>query len=120
MRRWISPPAFLAEPLLNPTPFALALLPTHLAGLGLALLAVKLLGDGALAARMRGRLLPPWSWALIPVKDLLFLGVWLVAAFRRRVTWRGNALRIGRGSELLDPADDASDEHAARPAAVPR
>ena len=115
MRRWISPPAFLAEPLLNPVPFALALLPTRAAVLGLTLIAVKLLGDAALARRLRGSWVPLPTLALVVLKDVVFAGVWLVAAFRRRVTWRGNVLRIGPGSTLIDP-----DERAGRPVPVPR
>lgn len=118
MRRWISPLAFVAEPLLNPTPFALALLPTRLYVLGLAVLGLKLVGDALLARRLRRSWYPPWSYVLILLKDVVFLGLWLVAAFRRRVTWRGNALWIGPGSALLDP--DEGDEHAARPVPVPR
>ena len=33
--------------------------------------------------------------------------IWLVAWFRRRVSWRGNELRIERGSLLTAPEPEA-------------
>ena len=48
---------------------------------------------------------------LIPVKDLFMAAIWLVAAFRRTVNWRGNLLRIESGSALVAHEVDAF-EHA--------
>lgn len=38
---------------------------------------------------------------LLPFKDAISPFVWLVAAFRTRVSWRGQPLRLGRGSQLV-------------------
>jgi hypothetical protein len=37
----------------------------------------------------------------IAIKDLLSLAAWIAGWFRQRVEWRGNALRLARGSVLL-------------------
>jgi ceramide glucosyltransferase len=114
MRRRIAPALYFGEPLLSPLPFlylglACLLGGAHLgfisrAGLlgffGLGLL-FKLLSDAHVLARVRGdrlRLdeLPCWF-----CKDLMLLGIWVFAAMKRTVVWRGNVLRIGAGSELF-------------------
>jgi len=38
--------------------------------------------------------------ALVPVKDFLVLGMWLVSAVKRTVRWRGNLMWVGPGSRL--------------------
>jgi len=47
----------------------------------------------------------------MPFKDLAMAAVWLVACFRRRVSWRGNELRIEEGGRLA-PAEARSVEIA--------
>jgi ceramide glucosyltransferase len=124
MRRRLSP-AYWGEPLLNPTPWLLALAALGAAGAAPAALAagaavglaVKLAADALLAARLRGRPLPASALAWIPVKDLLLLGVWIVACFRATIVWRGNRLRVGPGSRL-SPAGPAASRPRARGAAA--
>lgn len=103
IRRRLVPAAFFAEPLLNPVLWACLAAPWH-ASLALAVVAAKIAADEALTQRLRGhgfRL----RWLLaIPLKDLVIAGVWLVAAFRRRVWWRGHVMRIGAGTRLLPDA----------------
>jgi ceramide glucosyltransferase len=124
MRRHLCVPGFVGELLLNPVAwFALAVLAAARGGLdprlaacaGLAV-AAKAAGDVAVSRRL-GVPLSPVYVALIPAKDLIIAAIWAVAAFRRTVDWRGNRMRIGRGSELspLTPADlleDAAQEAA--------
>jgi ceramide glucosyltransferase len=113
MRRRISPLLYGLEPLLNPIPWLLvaaAAVAAHAEPLGVTavtLLALAALGIGlkccsdALLARRLGR--PPFSLAdlaWIPLKDVAIAAVWAVAALKRSVNWRGNRLRIGRGSAL--------------------
>lgn len=114
MRRRIAPALYFAEPLLSPLPFLLLGVACLGAGvepgvgsgaawwaffvLGLLL---KLASDAHVLARVRGdrlRLaeLPCWL-----CKDLMLLGIWAAGAVKRTVVWRGNVLRIGRGSELF-------------------
>jgi ceramide glucosyltransferase len=45
----------------------------------------------------------PWLWVL-PLRDLLSLGVWLLGAFGRGVYWRGRKLRV-EGDGLLTLGD---------------
>lgn len=107
MRRRLSP-AYFGEPLLNPTPFLLALLAAALAsgsplfaGASALGLAVKLGADGLLARRLRGAPLPASAYLWIPVKDLLVAALWLAALFLRTIVWRGHTMRIERGSRLV-------------------
>jgi ceramide glucosyltransferase len=114
MRRRLNLLAYVGEPLLNPIPFAIALIccaganvtalgmrPATQATLALAFLVLKVTSDYSLLGRLRGRSVALSDLPLIVVKDLLLLGVWGVGAFRRTVCWRGNVLRLTRGSRLL-------------------
>lgn len=114
MRRWIAPPAYACEPLLNPVPTLMAvavLAGLHggtLLGLGAPLwirtallgLALKIMADLFALHRLRGvgarGLAPLW----IPLKDLMVLALWMGGWFTRTVKWRGNRMRIGPGSSL--------------------
>jgi len=114
MRRHLTPLLYFAEPLFSPLPFLL-LGSASLACGGqlsfvprgtLALFFVcgfwlKLLSDAHVLSCVRGdrlRLaeLPCWL-----CKDLMLLGIWALGAVKRTVVWRGNVLRIGRGSALF-------------------
>jgi ceramide glucosyltransferase len=115
MRCRIAQAAYLGELLLNPTPLLLlaallALATGGIGGVGLALVAlaavgVKVAADGAVLAVLGGRRVPLRRLAWGPVKDLMIAAVWLAAPFLDTVAWRGNRLRIGRGSRLYPPAD---------------
>jgi ceramide glucosyltransferase len=104
IRRRMAPFAFFGEPLLQPTWWALALAMTGEIGLAAAAVGAKVVADSLLALRLRGVAYPLARLACIPVKDLALAAVWLVAAFRRRVFWRGHVLWIGPGTRLLDVA----------------
>jgi len=114
MRRRIAPGAYLGELLLNPVLWiALATLSLWASGpgrdlrliaVGIAGVAVKCASDALLCRRLRGKLPRLAEVAVMPIKDLTVAFVWLVGCFRRRVRWRGNELRIERGS-VLTPAE---------------
>jgi ceramide glucosyltransferase len=107
MRRRISP-AFFAEPLLNPVPFLLALAAVavfgdrwRLAAAAVAGVVAKLAADALLARRLRGEMPSLTLLALgTPLKDVLILGIWCVAVFKRTICWRGHRLKVGPGSVL--------------------
>jgi len=47
---------------------------------------------------------PPWQGLLaVPVKDLIMLAVFFVPFYRSDVNWRGNELRVIKGTRLIDP-----------------
>jgi ceramide glucosyltransferase len=102
IRRRMVPLAFFTEPLLQPVWWAAAVAAAGRPALALAIVLAKVSSDALVARRLRGVSFPPRGLLLVPVKDLVLLGLWLVAAFRRRVIWRGNVLRLGAGSTLLD------------------
>jgi ceramide glucosyltransferase len=125
MRRRIAPGAYLGELLLNPVLWiTLAAFSLWASGPGndLRLLAaaaagvsVKCASDALLCRRLRGKLPRLTEVVLMPIKDLAVAFIWLVGCFRRRVRWRGNELRIERGSVLAaaeGPALDAAEEPA--------
>jgi ceramide glucosyltransferase len=109
MRCRISQPAYLAELLLNPAallvPAALLALVAGelvLSAASLGGVAAKVAADGAVLGRLAGRWAAPLRQiAWVPVKDLLIFGVWLTAPFLDTVDWRGNRVRIGKGSRLF-------------------
>ncbi len=114
MRRRIAPALYFGEPLLSPLPFipARAAVPAGRRPAGLRV------ADGAASLLRRRPFCSSWARTLtschgcagngcwvaeLPCwlcKDLMLLGIWAVGAVKRTVVWRGNVLRIGRGSEL--------------------
>jgi ceramide glucosyltransferase len=113
MRRRVCVPAYLLEPLFNPHALFVALALVALATgtmtavmLPLALLgmAARMAADRALLQRVRGGDAPLFEVMLLAIaKDLLMLGVWAVAGFRRTVDWRGNLFVIRAGTRLERP-----------------
>jgi hypothetical protein len=63
--------------------------------------AAKLAADALLARRLRGAMPSLTLLALgTPFKDVLILGIWCVALFKRTICWRGHRLAVGPGSVL--------------------
>jgi len=102
IRRRMAPLAFFTEPLLQPTWWAAGLLAAGRPALALGIVAAKAISDALVVRRLRGVSFPPRGLLLVPPKDLALAAFWLVAVFRRRVLWRGNVLRLGAGTRLLD------------------
>jgi ceramide glucosyltransferase len=111
IRRRMAPLAFFTEPLLQPVWWATALALEGRPALAGAIVLAKVVSDSLLARRLRGVSFPPRGLLLIPAKDLAIAALWLVAAFRRRVVWRGNPLVLGPGTRLLDAAQKATLAH---------
>lgn len=113
MRRRINPALYLGEPLLNPVPWWLLVLATSLASPGagplgaataavsLGAVALKCVSDAALQRSLTGEFPALRSVLWIPIKDVLFAAVWVVAGLKRSVKWRGHVMRIGPGSSLF-------------------
>jgi ceramide glucosyltransferase len=114
MRRRIAPALYFAEPLLSPVPFVAMGLCCVLAGatasfaspfevtLFFALvLFAKLFSDRRVVGRLRGAPLRASEMPFLLIKDLVVPWIWALGAVKRTVVWRGNVLRIGRGSELF-------------------
>jgi len=122
MRRSLVPPAYFAEPLMNPVLWSLCLagcaLPSavsgHLRLLLLALAAAGIAGksvhDSFMVGHLRGRTLSLGQMLMVPVKDVVILALWAVALFKREVEWRGNYMRIGPGSTLTPARSPAPSE----------
>lgn len=103
----IAPAAYPLELLLNPLPWAAALLATPWAALAPALLLARLLLEASAARILRG------SWpslrhaALIPLKDAVYLAGWFAPLAVRHVQWRGRKYRLVRHARMIPmaPAD---------------
>jgi len=111
------PWAYPLELLLNPVPWALALLATDLAWLAAPLVAVKMAIEISAAGLLRGRSLAWRHAAAIPLKDLLYFTGWFASFAVRTVVWRGKAYAIGPGGRLAPLESAPAVDFAARPAA---
>jgi len=102
MRARLSPVAFALEPLTRP------LLVAIFAPLfGVSLAPALVLGAAATLARdaagwllLRGPRGLPSALALSLPREIVAMVIWLVAPFRRHVTWRGNRVRVSAGTRL--------------------
>jgi len=108
MLRWrLRPVAALLEPLTSPLlmlPFAWQLLGSRALLWFALVLAVRDLG-GWVALRGWRR---AWVPVLLgPVRELAAPVAWLVGAFKRHVTWRGQRLRLSSGTLLYAEAEKA-------------
>ncbi len=96
---------YVSELAINPV--FISILPVFLYGLTWETLslfiiacAVKMSGDFYLGRRI-GTRLPPLSYLLSPVKDLLIGLIWFVPFIDDTVIWRGNRYPIGKNSVLF-------------------
>lgn len=98
LRRRIAPLTFLAELVVQPTPWFL--LAAFVGGSAWQLFALGALGakfaiEVLLHRRLAGSV-PSWrSLALMPLKDLLVFAMWFSSALRTTYEWRGHRMRIG-------------------------
>jgi ceramide glucosyltransferase len=124
MRRHLAPRLYWCEPLMLPAAWfvlsacLLLALPESAAHFSIlvrrvvgAALLLQMLADGALVTALRGRSMALRDLVLVPVRDCLMIGVWLAAAFKTTVTWRGNVFAIGAGSLLTPVLAEAQDEN---------
>lgn len=117
LRRRMVPWAYPLELLLNPVPWALALVVTDLAWLAAPLVGLKMAIEVSAARLLRGR---PLAWrhvAAIPFKDLLYFAGWFASFAVRTVSWRGKTYAIGPGGRLQPVEPNPAVDFAARPAA---
>ena len=70
--------------------------------------------DSAQTLRLRGRRLSAGEVALLPVKDLLMLSLWVAGFLKRTINWRGTVAYVGAGSVL-----SAAPQRTARQRAAP-
>jgi len=102
------PGGYLAYGITQALVFSLALLwGSGLAPWAWGLVAATLALRGVLALfcerRCLGGQLPPWAFALLPVKDLIACGLWLASFLGRRVSWGERAYRVTREGKLTPP-----------------
>ena len=107
MRSRLKPVFYALEPLTNPVAVGLAAVALGAAVAPTFLWLATLVGirdgvQGALLGQPPRVLVARLAFA--PLKDLLMLGVWAVAPFRRHVTWRGRPYRVSAGTRLYAPA----------------
>jgi ceramide glucosyltransferase len=103
LRRQLCPAAYLGEPIVNPLPWLLGLVALRpgMGAVAAAALLLRYASEAVLARRLRRQPLPWTAVAVLPLKDLLSLGIWFCGGLMRTVEWRGQRLRVGRGTVLL-------------------
>lgn len=113
----IAPAAYPLELLLNPLPWAAALLATPWAALVPPLVLGRILLEAAAARMLRG------SWpslrhaAAIPLKDAVYLAGWFAPLAVRHVHWRGRSYRLARHARMIPVSAAAAPAAANRRAA---
>jgi len=101
LRRRLCGWAYPLELLLNPVPWALALLVTPLAAWAVPLVCLKVILEVSVAGRLRNE---PLAWrhaALIPLKDVGYFVGWFASFAVRSVSWRGRRYAIDSGARLV-------------------
>jgi|SRR5215468_2469663 len=112
-RKIMGTPIYCAELMLNPLLFASAGLVLEQSGFSLALWGACCVAKATLdvwSARqlLKGR----FSWRsfwVVPIKDLLVAASWFCGLVSDKVNWRGNRLRVLKGSTLV-PANSPAAE----------
>jgi ceramide glucosyltransferase len=113
----IAPAAYPLELLLNPLPWAAALLATPWAAFAPPFLLARILLETSAARMLRG------SWpslrhaAAIPLKDAVYLVGWFAPLAIRHVRWRGRRYRLARQARMIPVAPAVAPAAASRRAA---
>ena len=113
----IAPAAYPLELLLNPLPWAAALLATPWAAFAPAIIVARILLETSAARMLRG------SWpslrhaAAIPLKDAVYLAGWFAPLAVRHVHWRGRRYRLARQARMIPVTPAAVSAAASRHAA---
>ncbi len=104
---WAYPLEVLYNPIVCALP-ALALMESWGAVIFLAAVILKIALEIATATALRRTPIRLRYLPLIPIKDLLFFGIWWHALMEKKVTWRKINYRMTRGSRLIriDPPVD--------------
>ena len=105
MRSRLAGPAYYAEFLANPVPWfagALALGGPAVAAAAIVLLAIRY-GAEALSEWDQGHPLRWRDLPLLPLRDLILVGLFWSAVFGRRTTWRGRSIVVGPRSLIIAP-----------------
>jgi ceramide glucosyltransferase len=104
LRRSLTPFGFSVEPMLTPIAIASAgalMAPTKVMAVALAAVMAAQMGCALLAVRLlRGRVIW-WHGPLEIVRSYVALFCWVRACSSRRISWRGHAFRLLRGSAIV-------------------
>lgn len=105
MRAVIHTGSFVADGFTYPTVYAALAALTSLGDVRflaylLGLVVLKTAMELILMHRLRGYTLPVRYWWLTPFREMVLVVMWIYASFSRTVTWRGQPMRVGRGSAL--------------------
>lgn len=117
-RKLVGAPAYSAQLMLNPVLLALVGLSTawqqeNLVAFG-TVCALKVAIDAASARALQDDGFPLRHLLLIPAKDLLFGAALIQGFFTDRVVWRGNRLRVQRGTHLAPAREELAPAVEAR------
>jgi hypothetical protein len=114
-RKMMGMPIYLAELLLNPLLFASGGLLIAQSKRALAIWAacwlIKVALDGGSARQLLKKRFAWRSLWVVPIKDLLVAAAWFCGLVSNKVNWRGNQLRVLKGTTLV-PANSPTGEAA--------
>jgi ceramide glucosyltransferase len=113
----IAPAAYPLELLLNPLPWAAALLATPWAAFAPPLLLARILLETSAARMLRGEWPSLRHAAAIPLKDAVYLAGWFAPLAVRHVHWRGRRYRLARDARMIPATPAAAPAAASRLAA---
>lgn len=113
----IAPAAYPLELLLNPLPWAAALLATPWAALAPTLVLARILLETSAARILRGEWPSLRHAAAIPLKDAVYLAGWFAPLAVRHVHWRGRSYRLARRARMIPLTTAAAPATAGRRAA---
>jgi ceramide glucosyltransferase len=116
VRRSLTPFAFVFEPLMTPivvATFGVVLAPSKAtAALLVAIAALQTAWALGAVRFLRGSWLAWWYAPLEVVRAYLGVFYWAAAWINRRITWRGHAFELDRGSVIVPVPHGAGDAHS--------
>jgi ceramide glucosyltransferase len=104
LRRSLTPFGFSVEPLLTPIAIASAgvvIAPTKVTAIVLVAVMAAQMGSALLAVRLLRGHVVWWHGPLEIVRSYVALFCWIRACSSRRISWRGHAFRLLRGSAIV-------------------
>jgi ceramide glucosyltransferase len=103
MRRNFSLRDYAAELFSHPiilSALAFAIQPNEITALILSIVFIAQIIANMIAGRVIQADLPLYSYLLVPMKEVIMFGIWVIPFFKRTVEWRGHRFLVGANTRL--------------------